>query len=296
MFDRGEQRRIPCDVVLQVNRALVGAVACAVLALGACGGDDDSPSAQTEAATAALGVLPEPPSQTPPPYVPSTPPIATVDGDENGDDEGDEALEPIDAPVGDDVDDNRLLLIGDSAMATLTERHDGLACTVLANVGWAVDVEAEMARYLPFANDVIDELVIDAVPRPDVVGIMLGHFIDTSVDEFGDELDRIIGRLGGVPILLYTVAENGDETASELNDAIRARGDEHPNVIVIDWGEAVASEEIADLVDDEGLPTTEGMGRIVLLTAAALGDAPFGSIGECIEPEFTDDSAIVIDS
>ena len=33
-----------------------------------------------------------------------------------------------------------------------------------------------------------------------------------------------------------------------------------------------------------------------LLTAAALGDAPGGGIGLCLDPRFTDDSAIVIDS
>ena len=38
------------------------------------------------------------------------------------------------------------------------------------------------------------------------------------------------------------------------------------------------------------------MGRIVLLTAAALGDAPGGGNGLCLDARYTDDSAIIIES
>jgi hypothetical protein len=48
------------------------------------------------------------------------------------------------------------------------------------------------------------------------------------------------------------------------------------------------------LVDDNGLPTTDGMERIVLLTAAALGEPPTDADGGCLDPLFTDDSAIIV--
>ena len=109
------------------------------------------------------------------------------------------------------------------------------------------------------------------------------------------ELRRVLDRISPTPILLYTVTQDGDPTMAELNTVIRGIGDEYPNAVVVDWGAAVAFEEILDLAED-GLPTTDGMGRIVLLTAAALGEPPPPANGACLESRFTDDSAIVIDS
>ena len=86
--------------------------------------------------------------------------------------------------------------------------------------------------------------------------------------------------------------------------------------MLIDWAELTADEP--DVLLDGGgpQPTREGRGRLVLFTAAALGDAPVGAAaspvgspvdsseppvdvsveqqGLCFEPVFTDDSAIVL--
>jgi hypothetical protein len=270
-------------------RLAVGWTVCAAMLIGACGeGDDDAPqSFQQVPDTVALGELPEPITTTataePPP---TTPPETVADEPE---------IEPIEGQIGEVVDGNRLLLIGDSAMATLTERQDGIACTVLSSIGWEVEIEAEVARYLPFADEVIDELVVDAGEGWDVIGLMFGHLVDTSVEEFGAELERVLDRLSPTPILLYTVTQDGGDEAVEVNTVIRELGEDYPNVVVVDWGAAVAFEQIANLAED-GLPTTEGMGRIVLMTAAALGEPASGSDGSCIESIFIDDSAIVIDS
>jgi hypothetical protein len=48
------------------------------------------------------------------------------------------------------------------------------------------------------------------------------------------------------------------------------------------------------LVDGGPAVTEDGSGRLVLYTAAALGEAPGGTLGECLPPVFTDDSAIVL--
>ena len=260
-----------------------GALLCA-----ACSGDGAEPTTfERVPETVALGALPEPltsSASTVPP--PATTPITTVDEDE---------IEPIEGQVGEVVTGNRLLLIGDSAMAALTPRHDGIACSVLPELGWEVEIEAEMARYLPFADEVIDEVVVDAGEKWDVIGLMFGHLLDTSVEEFGNQLERIIGRLSSRPVLLYTITQE-DDAAAELNETIRAIGEERPNVVIVDWGAAVAFEQIVDLTGDDNLPNEEGMGRIVLLTAAALGEPSSGGRGTCLEPRFTDDSAIVIES
>jgi hypothetical protein len=276
-----------------MRRAALVWLACGALLSAGCAGDDAEPESFARVPdTVGLGALPDPVTPdvadvAPPMAPPTTPPPTIVEEVE---------IEPIEGQIGDVVDSDRLLLIGDSAMTTLTERHDGIGCDVLNELGWDVEIEAEMARYLPFADEVIAEVVVDQGEDWDAIGLMFGHFLDTSVEEFGTELVRIIDELSPRPILLYTVTQDGDATAAELNDTIREIGEETPNVVVVDWGAAVAFEEIVDLTDDNGLPNEEGMGRIVLLTAAALGDAPGGGVGLCLDPRFTDDSAIVIDS
>jgi hypothetical protein len=239
--------------------------------------------------TVALGQLPGPLSAsttplTPPPAETTTAPTITTIPD----------VEPVETPIGDVVDGNRMLLIGDTAMATITPRQEGIGCDVLSGLGWEVEIEAEPGRFLPFADEVIDEVVVDAGEDWDAVGLMFGHFIDTPVEEFASELDRILQRLGDVPILLYTVAENDDPTAIAVNEVIRER-DDRPNVVVVDWGAAVAFEEVADLVEDDRTPTVDGMNRLVLLTASALGEPPGSGGGACLDAVFTDDSAIVLE-
>jgi hypothetical protein len=256
------------------------------LFLVACGGDDTATSTLPRVSeTVPLGELPEPPTETTPVVVPATiAPPTTVPEPE---------VVPITAPLGDEVDGNRVLLIGDTAMMSLTPRHDGIACDVLTDVGWELGIEAELGRYVGFAERVIDTLFLDAGDDWDIVGLMFGHHLDTTPDEFGAALDTQLDVLGDVPVLLYTRSEVDDDSAA-LNEIIRARADERPNVLIVDWGEAVADERDLTLVDDDGLPTPDGMERIVLLTAAALGEPPVSGEGECIDPLFTDDSAIIV--
>jgi hypothetical protein len=274
-----------------MRRAVFGWMACGAVVCAGCAGDGGEPEALVRVPdTVALGALPAPITTVAAGIAPpTTAPTTIVEAVED-------ELEPIEGQVGEVVDGDRILLIGDSAMATLTERQEGAACAALTELGWDVEIEAEMARYLPFADEVIDELVVDQGEGWDVIGLMFGHLLDTSIEEFGSQLERILAELSPRPILLYTVTQDGDDVAAQLNEVIRQIGDETPNVVVVDWGAAVAFEQNVDLTDDEGLPNEDGMGRIVLLTAAALGEAPGGGIGLCIDPRFTDDSAIVIES
>ncbi len=59
--------------------------------------------------------------------------------------------------VGDEVIDNRLLVIGDSIMASTATRYSGLMCDELVPLGWAVEVEAEPSRFIDFGNRVLDQ-------------------------------------------------------------------------------------------------------------------------------------------
>lgn len=267
-----------------MERALIGMIGVVALVAAACGDGDDAVSTLPDVPdTVALGGIPEAPTPISSTVVPDTvPPPTTLP-----------EVEPIEAPVGEVAAGDRLLLIGDSAMLTLTPRADGIACEVLTGLGWQVGIEAELGRYIGFAADVVDELVIDVADDWQVIGLMFGHHLDTTPDEFGVALDAVLDDIGSVPVLLYTRSEV-DEASAELNDVIRQRATDRPTVLLVDWGQAVADEQELELVGDDGLPTAAGMERITILTAAALGESPTGGGGLCFEPTFSDDSAIVL--
>ena len=267
-----------------MERALLGLVGVVALVAAACGDGDAAVSTLPDVPeTVALGGIPEPPTPISSTIAPDTvPPPTTLP-----------EVEPISAPVGDVAEGDRLLLIGDSAMLTLTPRADGVACEVLTGLGWQVQIEAELGRYISFADQVIDELVVDVADDWQVIGLMFGHQLDTTPDEFGTALDEVLDTIGDVPVLLYTRSEV-DDASAELNDVVRQRAADRPTVLLVDWGRSVAEEQELELVDADGLPTRDGMERITLLTAGALGESPTGGGGLCFEPTFTDDSAIVL--
>lgn len=267
-----------------MKRALIGLFGAAALTVAACGSGDSAVSTLPDVPpTVALGDVPGAPTPISSTVVPDTVPPTTTEPEP----------EPITGPVGEVADGDRLLLIGDTAMLSLTPRAGGLACDVLSGLGWQVDIEAELGRYIGFASEVVDELVIDVADDWHVIGLMFGHHLDTTVDEFGETLDDLLRRLGDVPVLLYTRSEV-DDASAELNGVIRASAVDRPNVVLVDWGFSVAAEQELDLVDADGFPTAAGMERITVLTAGALGPSPTGAGGLCFEPVFTDDSAIVL--
>jgi hypothetical protein len=217
--------------------------------------------------------------------------------------------------IGDAVDGPRLLVIGDSVMASIAPRNDGIACDVLPALGWQVEIAAEPGRFVEFGEVVLDELLR---PEPgddwDAVAVMLGNQFDDDIDEYRAALDAFLERISPRPTILYTVSEVDDQLAA-VNEVIRDEANLRPNVVLIDWAELTAAEPDVLLDDGGPRPTREGSGRLVLFTAAALGDAPVGAAasqvgssvasseppvdvaveqGQCFEPVFADDSAIVL--
>lgn len=231
--------------------------------------------------TVAIGGLPGPFSDTATPAtIPSTSTSTTTEP----------PAEPISGPLVDAVLGHRLLLVGDTALAATTPRFDGEMCAAVTHFGWDVEIEAEPGRFVDFADEVLDARLDDDW---DVVGLMFGHHVATTVDDFERTLDDLLDRLAPRPVILYTVAELGDDQV-EINRLLRARDRSRPNVVIVDWA-GPTSDDPELLLDDGGpYPTDEGARRLALFTAAALGETPSGDPGECLDAVFTDDSAIVI--
>lgn len=265
------------------RRVVAPLVAVAGVVVGCGGGETTAPPAVVVPETVAIGGMPGPLSDT---TLPTLPEISVAETTTTSEATG----EPINGQLVDEVLDHRVLLIGDTALAATTPRAGGILCDVVTDFGWDVEVEAEPGRSIEFANDVLDVVSLE---EWDVVGLMFGHHLVDTVDAFEQRLDDVLERLGDRPVVLYTVAELGDDQ-NRINDAIRQRRRSRVNVVVVDWAEATAIEPDVLLDDGGPRPTDEGAGRLALFTAALLSRTPSGEPGECLESVFTDDSAIVL--
>ena len=66
--------------------------------------------------------------------------------------------------IGEIVVGNRILIIGDSIIASTSSRDGGQMCDVLVPLGWEVAVEAEPSRFIDFGNRVLDKLLVSNPP------------------------------------------------------------------------------------------------------------------------------------
>lgn len=256
------------------------------LALAACGeGEATSPVSLLDVPeTVAIGVMPEPASRTitvpPPPPPPSTAPTSSSTAPGGGVSAG-----PIEAPIGDDVAGDRMLMIGDSILAAAAPGGSGIMCDALVLFGWEVAIDAEAGRDVDDAERVL-ELHLDAEGEPDwdAVAFSFGTGVDgtdeSAVAELAAALDALIELVAPRPVLLYTLAETDDGTAA-INEAIRARAEIHQRALVVEFADA--GSDGVDVVDDTGRTLTEdGVNRLSIRTAAAAGKAPGDADGTCL--------------
>src|SRR5512145_1526228 len=106
--------------------ARVAVIGFGLAAIAACGDDDVAtlPSIVDVPETVAMGVLPQELSDAPtlpaPPPPPTTTPTVSTTSTPASNPEG-----PIEGPVGELVDGNRILLVGDSILASAAPRNGG---------------------------------------------------------------------------------------------------------------------------------------------------------------------------
>lgn len=256
--------------------------------LSACGASDEiaGPTVSAVSPTIGLSGLPEPlGGATDPPNPPTTPaPLTTTQASGPT-----TSTEPA-KPIGDRVLGNRLLMIGDSLLASTAERFGGQMCDVLGEQGWSVAVEAEENQRIGFGDEVLDErLEKSDAPEWDAAAIFLGNNFGGDVDAFTEDLIDYIERLAPRPTLVYTLTEVDDGQA-ELNEMIRALPRTHPEVFVVDWAQLAV--ESPELLASDGLHLSDaGRNHLAVTTAQALGEAPAADDVVCLKALFTDDSA-----
>ncbi len=238
--------------------------------------------------TVELGAFPEPPTDETEPVAPPTTVVIETSTSTTT-----PPPEQIVAPVGDVVDGNRVLLIGDTVIAATAPRFGGAMCDALEAFGWQAEIAAEVGRFVEFGASVVDARVTPDEPEWDVVGIMLGNHFDGDVAQFEAELDALVSSLSPRPMIVYTLVED-DTFQASLNEIIRDLPSRYSNVLLVDWAKIVADEP--DVLTDDtpsGL-SEEGRRRLALFTVAALGEPPTIEGAGCVPPVFVDDSAIVL--
>jgi hypothetical protein len=191
------------------------------------------------------------------------------------------------APLREIVDGARVLMIGDSIMASTSSRYGGEMSKELVPRGWHVEVDAESGRFVDFGDRVLDNR-LDA--EWDVAVVMLGNNYGADKAVFHEYLAEIVDRLAPRPTVLLTVTEFRPDRA-DVNDTIYDIAAEHDNVRVVDWAGETAGDP--KLVGGDGLHLSDlGRVRYADVVGRELGRAPGFAEGDCLGSDFTDDSAV----
>lgn len=187
--------------------------------------------------------------------------------------------------VGARTSGNRVIVIGDSVMASTSRRYSNDMCKALVPLGWQVEVDAETGRFIPFGNKVLDRRLSAGW---DAAVILLGNNYLEDQSQYRKELLEIVERLAPRPTVLLTVTEF-KPSRRKVNEVIREIAATHDNVTIVDW--ATTTAEDRGLTGSDRLHlTTRGRAALALNVALALGDAP-EQPGACLSTQFTDDSS-----
>jgi len=196
--------------------------------------------------------------------------------------------------VADSVDGNRVLVIGDSLMASTAPRNEGAMCAVLGGRGWSVELDAETGQHVEFGVEVLDAR-LDA-DEWDAVVVMLGNNYRNDPEQFAEQMATIVDLIAPRPTILFTVTEF-EPSRAEVNDIIRFIAGDRSNVVVADWAAETASPDSPLLINDGLHLSDAGRLRLAAVVGDTLGDAPSPSTqGICLDSPFEDDSGATIPS
>jgi lysophospholipase L1-like esterase len=181
---------------------------------------------------------------------------------------------------------NRILLIGDSILASISHRYSDDACKALVPLGWQVEVDAEVSRGIEFGNEVLARRMKAGW---DVGVVLLGTNYGGDANAYLRQLNKIITTLAPSPVVLITVGEYRPDMR-DVNRTIRAIAEVYPDqVSVLDWNDIV--DAYPTVVNVDGIhPSLEGRRVLAEAIADHVGRAPT-SPGDCLDSVFHDDSA-----
>jgi lysophospholipase L1-like esterase len=260
------------------GRGRIPLLSLAAVALAACGSGGAASTADSPATVGNVGELPGTlvPASTSPPSTSDGAPSSS--GDEPFVTAPDDGGPPL--RVGEVAGGNRLLVLGDSLLEATSSRYGGEMCARLVPHGWAVEIDAENGRDAAVGLQVLEDR-LDEGEEWDAAVVMLGNNYRNDPQQLDQQIGAILDRLAPAPVILLSVTEFEQEQA-EVNYVLRSEAAERANVALVEWAERTRYDD--SLVGADGLHLSE-RGKIALtaMVRLALGDAPPGSFGECLD-------------
>lgn len=186
--------------------------------------------------------------------------------------------------IGPQVRGPRILMIGDSILASTSSRYGDEMCEVLVPLGWQVEIEAEASRFVEFGELVLDQR-LDA--GWDSALVFLGTNFDGNIDGYERDLRHIFERLAPRPFVVVTTPLYRS-SQRDVNEVIRNLADEFEDVTVLEWEEIAKNPGV--LQDDHVHLTANGRAVFSAAVARAFGFAP-PATGACLPSVFRNDSA-----
>lgn len=192
---------------------------------------------------------------------------------------------PSSGPLGAQVEGNRVLIIGDSIVASTARRYGNEMCDTLKPLGWQVAVEAEPGRFAEFGVRVL-EARRSAIW--DVVIIYLGTNYDGNSSSLRRNFEKMFDLSRDSATLVLTTGEF--RTAQrEVNETIVDVAAEYDHVQVLDWSPVMALRGMT--IRDRIHLTPTGRAILAQAIGRALDYAPYRE-ASCLDPRFRDDTAI----
>ena len=196
---------------------------------------------------------------------------------------------PAGGPVGGRVDGNRVLLVGDSILASTAKRYGNEMCDALKPLGWQVAIEAEPGRFAEFGVQVL-QARIDAVW--DVVIIYLGTNYEGNESSLRAQFAQMFEITRGVETVVLTTGVFRDAQKA-VNKSINSAAADYDHVHVLDWASVATLQGVAG--KDKVHLSDTGRAILAQTIARALDYAPYRE-PSCLDPRFRDDSGIDVES
>lgn len=186
--------------------------------------------------------------------------------------------------IGPQVRGPRVLMIGDSILASTSSRYGNEMCDVLVPLGWQVEIEAEASRFAEFGITVLNQR-LDA--GWDTALVFLGTNFDGNIDAYERDMRRIFDLLTPRPFVVVTTPLFRS-SQSDVNNVIHLLADEYEDVTVLEWAEVAKNPGV--LSKDHIHLSSNGRAVFAAAVARAFGFAP-PATGTCLPSVFQNDSA-----
>ena len=169
----------------------------------------------------------------------------------------------------------RVLMIGDSIMASTSSSYGNEMCDTLVQLGWQVEVAAQSNSFVDFGLKVLDQRLEAGW---DTAVVFLGTNFDGNQANYENKMRKIFERLSSMPFVVLTTGMF-DPRQQKVNDVIMKLASDFSNVTVLDW--ATISQNDGVIGTDGIHLTADGRSVFSAAIARALEFAPTRE-GECL--------------